>query len=52
MALNYVAAVLITTLEVKNSYSCVSANMLKKIWLVGWRNFFFPEKNSVGPVIL
>ena len=42
----------------KKKKSWVSASMLKKIWSVGRRNFFFyfsifsPEKNRVGPVIL
>ena len=41
----------------KKKKSCVSTNMLKKIWSVGKRNFFYfsifsPEKNRVRPVIL
>ena len=42
----------------KKKDSCVFTNMLKKkMWSVGWGNFFFfaifsPEKNRVGPVIL
>ena len=37
--------------------SCVSTNMLKKIWSVGRRNFFYftifsPEKNRIGTVIV